>query len=58
MTKKPAPLIMFLEKIKYNRRIYSYAHNFTDILVIAVCAIIANADTWEDMEEFGKEKEE
>ena len=36
----------------------SCQHNFTDILVIAACVIIANADTWQDMEEFGKEKED
>ena len=47
-----------MKKLKDNRRIDFCAHNFTDILVIAVCAIIANADTWEDMEESGKEKEE
>jgi len=36
----------------------SCQHNFTDILVIAACVIIANADTWQDMEEFGKEKKD
>ena len=58
MTHKPDPLITFLETLEDVRRAASCRHNFTDILVIAVCAIIANADTWQDMEEFGKEKED
>jgi predicted transposase YbfD/YdcC len=29
-------------------------HKLMDILVIAICAVIAGADNWEDMEEFGK----
>lgn len=29
-------------------------HKLIDILVIAICAIIAGADNWEDVEEFGK----
>lgn len=32
-------------------------HHFLDILVIAVCGVICNADTWVDIEEFGKAKE-
>ena len=39
------------------RRAASCQHNFIDTLVIAVCAITANTDTWEEMEEFGDEKE-
>ncbi|WP_187300048.1 ISAs1 family transposase [Endozoicomonas montiporae] len=51
-------MISFLETIEDTRRAASCQHNFIDILVIAVCAIIANADTWEDMQEFGEEKED
>ena len=29
-------------------------HKLLDILAIAICAIIAGADNWEDVEEFGK----
>jgi len=29
-------------------------HKLVDILVIAICAVIAGADNWEDIEEFGK----
>ena len=33
-------------------------HELLDIVVIAVCGIICSADTWVDIEEFGKAKEE
>ena len=33
-------------------------HKLMDILVIAICAIIAGADNWEDVEEFGKARVE
>jgi hypothetical protein len=29
-------------------------HDLLDILIIAICAVIAGADNWEDVEEFGK----
>lgn len=29
-------------------------HELLDILIIAMCAVIAGADNWEDVEEFGK----
>ena len=46
-----------LETLEDVRRAASCQHNFIDILVITVCAITANANTWEEMEEFGDEKE-
>ncbi len=59
MTVVPAPLIMFLSELSDPRkRASSCDHNFTDILVIAICAIISGADTWEEMQEFGEEKED
>lgn len=33
-------------------------HKLVDILVIAICAVISGADNWEDIEEFGKAKQE
>ncbi len=33
-------------------------HDLLDILIIAVCGIICGADSWVDIEEFGKAKEE
>lgn len=32
-------------------------HKLTDIVVIAVCATIAKCEGWEEMEDYGKEKE-
>lgn len=32
-------------------------HKLVDILAIAICAVIAGADNWEDVEEFGKARE-
>ena len=59
MTIKPAPLMTFLNELTDPRkRANSCDHNFIDILVIAVCAIICGADTWEEMQEFGEEKED
>ena len=37
---------------RYNRR-----HKLLDIVVIAICAVICGADSWEDIELFGKSKE-
>ena len=55
---KPGPLITFLETLEDTRRAASCDHKFIDILVIAVCAIICDADTWEDMQGFGEDKED
>jgi predicted transposase YbfD/YdcC len=33
-------------------------HKLVDILVIAICAVIAGADNWEDIEGFGKARQE
>jgi predicted transposase YbfD/YdcC len=33
-------------------------HKLTDILVIATCAVIAGADTWEEIAEYGRSKED
>jgi predicted transposase YbfD/YdcC len=33
-------------------------HKLVDILVIAICSVIAGADNWEDIEEFGKARQE
>jgi len=38
---------------RYNRR-----HKLLDVLVIAICAAIGGADSWEDIELFGETKEE
>lgn len=39
------------------RRTMNLRHNFIDILIIAICAIICSADSWVAVEEFGIAKE-
>ena len=56
---EPAPLMTFLNELTDpRRRPNSCSHNFIDILVIAVCAVICGADTWVEIQEFGEEKED
>ena len=31
-------------------------HDLLDIVVIAICAVLCSAETWEDVEEFGRSK--
>ncbi len=34
----------------------SRLHKLIDILIIAICAVICGADTWEDVADFGRAK--
>ena len=42
--------------IKDPRQSWKVEHKLFDILLLTVCAVIAGADGWEDIEEFGKER--
>jgi predicted transposase YbfD/YdcC len=44
------------EELKDPRMVNKCRHKLLDILVIAVCATIANADSWDDMALFGESK--
>lgn len=56
---KSKPLILCLQEMKDPRsRINSCEHKFIDILVIATLAILSNADEWEDMECYGRDKQD
>jgi predicted transposase YbfD/YdcC len=46
-------LLIMLSKVEDPRIDRTKMHNLVDILFIAVCASIANADSWTDIEEFG-----
>ncbi len=46
-----------LEQVPDPRRERTKLHQLVDILVIAVCATICAAETWEEIEEFGQAKE-
>jgi predicted transposase YbfD/YdcC len=51
-------LIQILKDIEDPRIERCKLHELIDILVIAICAVICGAETWEEMEEFGKSKQE
>ena len=56
---KPTPLIIFLHDLKDPRaRPNAAEHKFIDILIIAICAIMSGAETWEDIESYGRDKED
>jgi predicted transposase YbfD/YdcC len=42
--------------IKDPRQSWKIEHKLFDILLLTVCAVIAGAEGWEDIEEFGKER--
>ncbi len=46
-----------LEQVPDPRRERTQLHRLVDILVIAVCATICAAETWEEIAEFGHAKE-
>jgi predicted transposase YbfD/YdcC len=56
---EPISLSLFdsLEQVPDPRRERTKLHQLVDILIIAVCATICAAETWEEIEEFGRAKE-
>ena len=42
--------------IKDPRQSWKREHKLFDILLLTICAVIAGADGWEDIEEFGNER--
>lgn len=51
-----ASLVERFDEIADPRMQRTRAHSLTDILALAVLAVIAGAEGWEDIEEFGKQK--
>ena len=56
MNQDDATLIKCLSIIKEPRIDRIKKHNLIDILVIAICAVIANADGWEEIEDFANHR--
>lgn len=53
-----ARIIDFFEPIKDNRRVYgNRQHELLDIVAISITAVISGAETWEEVEMYGKAKE-
>ena len=57
MELKSTSLIAHLAEIKDPRIDRTKRHTLLDILVIAICAVIAGADDWVEVEMFGRAKE-
>jgi predicted transposase YbfD/YdcC len=54
----PLPLaVVFADLTDPRRETANTRHQLTDILTIAVCAVLSGADTWEQMAEYGRRKE-
>jgi len=51
-------LVAHLSIIKDPRIDRTKKHNLIDILTIAICAVIANAESWDDIEDFGLLRED
>lgn len=56
--KKDDKLISIFSKIEDPRSHINQLHNFIDILLIGVISVISGAETWKQMVEFAKSKEE
>ena len=56
-TKPTVGIEEYFSELKDPRIDRSKLHKLIDILVIAICAVICGADTWEDVEAFGQAKQ-
>jgi predicted transposase YbfD/YdcC len=54
--KRQAPITEYFSGVE-DPRWHNRRHKLLDILVIAICAVICGAESWEDIELFGKAKE-
>ena len=50
-------LITHFESLPDPRQSGKVEHKLIDIIIITICAVIFGADTWVEVEEFGKERE-
>jgi predicted transposase YbfD/YdcC len=53
-----ASLLKHFSKVEDPRVEYLIEHKLIDILTIAICAVIAGADNWVEVEQYGHEKQE
>lgn len=51
-------LITHFESLPEPRQSGKVEHKLIDIIIITICAVICGADTWVEVEEFGKERED
>ncbi len=55
---KPLPLVVCFSRVEDRRVERTKLHLLVDILVLSVLAVIAGAEGWEDIEQFGNDKHE
>jgi len=48
----------FFTRLKDPRRVHRRLHHLQDIIVIALCAVIAGAQDWQEIETFGRKRHE
>jgi predicted transposase YbfD/YdcC len=51
-------IVVHLKNVKDPRRKKALRHKLVDILAIAICAVISGANGWEDIEQYGKQKQD
>ena len=54
MSSSPLSIQRHFRALRDPRRKHRQRHRLLDIIVIALCAVIANADTWQEVEAFGR----
>ena len=57
-TEKELSLIEYMQKVPDPRAPYNQKHNFIDIIIIAVTAILCGMDTWNEIEDWAYSKKE
>ena len=56
MSSSPLSIQSHFRSLRDPRRQHRQRHRLLDIIVIALCAVIADADTWQEVEAFGRER--
>ena len=56
MSSSPLSIQSHFRSLQDPRRQHRQRHRLLDIIVIALCAVIADADTWQEVEAFGRER--
>ena len=56
MSASPLSIQRHFRSLRDPRRKHRQRHRLLDIIVIALCAVIADADTWQEVEAFGRER--
>src|SRR5258708_4610757 len=58
MALSTCPIRRHFASLKDPRRKHCRLHNLLDIIVIALCGVIANANSWQDIETFAQKRQD